>query len=408
MTRVRSVRSCDAVTETERGASLGGYGAARRPEPRRCRRSATPAIDRPRGASVDVDGHLRERRPPPRARLGRGARSGPGARRPGRATRARPCRRRRRREAPAPSAAPRSAPRSRLAGRATSGTDPNTGRSTGATPICAASVTPRAPRSQRGPGRRAVMRRGEHRDAGAGAAREQEADRVEEERVGEQRAPATARASTRSAGRGTTEVQRGHRARRHRARPQHRRLPARHRPEQHERRRDRRRSWPRSADRRSSGPASASTNATLAPDTASRCVSPTARNCSSTSRGSSRVSPSRKPATRARSVGGRWSPPAQDAGTKRVGDPVQRRPRAGSNASELDRVEAAPPRAATAAARRSRRAAGASPTAATSSPDSRSRSRPAVSPPAVTSTVRGLRRDAPSIAIATRTRTRAV
>ena len=77
-----------------------------------------------------------------------------------------------------------------------------------------------------------------------------------------------------------------------------------------------RRSRPRRPDlatraRRSSGANSASTNATFSPDTASRCVSPAARNCSVSPGGTPRVSPSRNPARSARSTGCRGVDPAR-------------------------------------------------------------------------------------------------
>ena len=78
-------------------------------------------------------------------------------------------------------------------------------------------------------------RRGEHRDAGTGAAGEEEADRVDEERVGEHEHDDREREDPHTGGR-ATEVQRRHRARGHRAGAEHRRLPARHRAEHHQQR----------------------------------------------------------------------------------------------------------------------------------------------------------------------------
>src|SRR5213079_2493831 len=77
---------------------------------------------------------------------------------------------------------PAMGPATRLAGRAASGTEPNTGMRTGDTPIC--------------------------------AAREEEADRVDEERVGEHEHD-DREGEDPDAGSRATEVQRRHRARRH-------------------------------------------------------------------------------------------------------------------------------------------------------------------------------------------------
>jgi len=63
--------------------------------------------------------------------------------------------------------------------------------------------------------------------------------------------------------------------------------------------------------RRRTGAASASTNATFEPETASRCDSPEARNSSTVRSGIPRVSPSRKPARRPRCAAGRDAPPAR-------------------------------------------------------------------------------------------------
>ncbi len=70
---------------------------------------------------------------------------------------------------------------------------------------------------------------------------------------------------------------------------------------------------PRNASRRSTGAISASTNATFSPDTAVRCESPAARKSSVSSRGTPRVSPSRNPASSARSVGVRELVPRSTA-----------------------------------------------------------------------------------------------
>ena len=89
---------------------------------------------------------------------------------------------------------------------------------------------------------------------------------------------------------------------------------------------------PRSPDRRSSGANSASTNATFSPETAVRCVSPAARNCSVSASGTPRVSPSRKPASSARSTGCRCVDPACTSPR----NPLARRSRGARAAPDAD------------------------------------------------------------------------
>ena len=91
----------------------------------------------------------------------------------------------------------------------------------------------------------------------AAAAREQEADGVDEERVDDEQ-PERGEREEPAGRRGTAEERRGHRDAGHRRGPQHRRLPARHRAEQHEDREPDRQAGSRAAaaaatDRRSRG-----------------------------------------------------------------------------------------------------------------------------------------------------------
>ena len=112
---------------------------------------------------------------------------------------------------------------SRLAGSAASGIEPNTGMATGATPIWAADVTPRASASQRGPGQRRVSRPGEQEDAERRADRQAEADRPDEERIDEHEACCREREQA-EPGRGPARGLRDRGETGHRARAQHRGL----------------------------------------------------------------------------------------------------------------------------------------------------------------------------------------
>jgi hypothetical protein len=159
-------------------------------------------------------------------------------------------------------------PAIRLAGSPASGTEPNTGMRTGATPICAASVTPSGSRSQCGPGTRAVM-------AGTSTAMpalapQERRKPIEWMRNGSARTSATtARARTRTpvVGRPRYNAVIEHAAIAHaRSTDGSQRVMVPNttrtaRPAT---------SWERSGRRRKSGLISANTNATLAPDTASR------------------------------------------------------------------------------------------------------------------------------------------
>ena len=90
-----------------------------------------------------------------------------------------------------------------------------------------------------------------------------------------------------------------------------------------------------SGSRRSSGPNSASVNATFSPDTASRCDSPTPGTRRPTSSGTARVSPSRKPASSARGVGGSGAVPRSTTPRRRFA--TRNTPRAGSSPSTSTR-----------------------------------------------------------------------
>ena len=144
----------------------------------------------------------------------------------------------------------------------------------------------------------------------------------------------------------------------------------------------------RAARRRSNGPKSASVNATFSPDTASRCDSPESRYAATTSSGTARVSPSRKPASSARGVGGSGAVPRSTTSRSPLATP-QRAAR-GREREHLDAVEAAdrvpPPGATVEAGRRAAGRAGRSST--TRSPASSTRNRSASSPVATANSVR--------------------
>ena len=231
MTRVRSVRSCDAVTETESAHSLGAYGAASPLRRSAQRHQATIAharrVRRRRRA-------LREARPPPRASPGASNPVGTwssGGQAGATSGRTRPP------ATPGRDAAHRQRAHDRH-GEEVGGERGERHRAEDRDqhrrhPDLRGGGDAQRLGSHRGPGRRATM-------AGASTAMPALAPQ-------DSRKPSewtrNGSASTQhddgegedaQAGGRTAEVHRGHRARRHHARPQHRRLPPGHRPEQHE------------------------------------------------------------------------------------------------------------------------------------------------------------------------------
>jgi hypothetical protein len=123
----------------------------------------------------------------------------------------------------------------RFAGRDTSGIEPKTGMSTGATPTCAAAVTPRTSHIHAGPGRQAAIGRASTAIPRLAPHDRRNPSGVEQERVGNEQCGGSEREHTQPVGR-PTEISRDESDRRHRDRAEHGWLPARHRAEHHEQR----------------------------------------------------------------------------------------------------------------------------------------------------------------------------
>src|SRR5581483_5769688 len=301
---------------------------------------------------------------------------------------------------------PASGTASRLAGNETSGTDPNTGISTGATPSWAPRVAPRLSRNHAGPGRRAAH----HGPATAipRHAAHDNANPTECTRNGSATSrTATAIASGRSpaTGRPRNTASNEHAAIAHARRTdgsQRVIVPNSTSTDNAEANRACR------GNRRNNGPASASTNATFSPDTTRRCESPEARNCAMTGSGASRVSPTRKPATTARSTGGIGKVPRRTA----LRAPFATR--VSSESGGANATTASVSKAPTACRQRNRASKPSSgrnqPRSVTRSPASSTASLDAASPEACTTTVRppaSVPVPRAGVNRATRTRTRA-